>query len=326
MKRTSLAALATIFGLTAFGPLDSTLAQDGKTELRFSFKKGDKFPLKLQYNVSVKLDKLPEILQGVLSEDLIDVKFDAALDMEVMDVTDTGSSLMSGTWQKTKAKGHVMINDIDFDHDPSKKTEDKPKKKEDEDPALQGFQDIQDQLGKMVRVPLKLSVDRYGKISLAEGSGKVGQLEGVFRSFNGLMGPLPKDKMGKGDTWKDTLRFGLPGVPGNVELVIRVENAIDSFDKVEGRDLVLIKTKFAVGKLPGDKEDPTASPLEGKIKTEGDGEGKTLFSLTDSRTSKAHSNLKIRVTANIPNPGGGGDDLELKGLVRIDMAQELGKK
>jgi len=110
------------------------------------------------------------------------------------------------------------VNDIDFDYDAAK-ADDKPKKAAAaEDPALAGFGDLQDQLAKMVRAPLKLSADRQGKLSVVEGAGKLGEIESVFRSLNGLMGPLPKDKVGKGDTWKDELKLGMPGVGGNVEI------------------------------------------------------------------------------------------------------------
>ena len=64
MKRSSLAALVFVFGLSA-------VAQDGKTELRYGLKKGEKLSLTLSHGLSVKLDKVPEILQGVVSEDPI---------------------------------------------------------------------------------------------------------------------------------------------------------------------------------------------------------------------------------------------------------------
>lgn len=318
MKRTLATMALFAFGLSA-------LAQDDKLELRYGFKKGEKFTLKMNYGLSVKIDKVPEILQGVVSEDPVAVKFDGLLDMEVTEIAADGSAKLTGTWKTAKAKGHVMVNDIDFDYDAAKKTEEKPKKKaEGDDPDAQGFQDMQDQLAKMVREPLKLSVDAFGKASMVEGGGKVGQLEGAFRSLNGLMGPLPKQKVGKGDTWKDEIRLEMPGVPGNVELKIRAENTVDGVEKVGGGDVWVLKSKFAVGKLPGEKEDAPAPGLEVKLKTEGEGEGKTHFSIAEARTLKSQSNLKIRVSATIPNPGG-GDEMDLKAQVKIDMSHELGR-
>ena len=60
---------------------------------------------------------MPEILQGVVPEDPIDVKFEALIDTEVTDVAENGTALLIGTWRTAKAKGHVMVNDIDFDYD-----------------------------------------------------------------------------------------------------------------------------------------------------------------------------------------------------------------
>jgi hypothetical protein len=216
-----------------------------------------------------------------------------------------------------------MVNDIDFDYDSSKKEEAKPKKKEDEDPALANFGDLQDQLSKMVRLPLKFSVDPLGKVSMMDSAGKLGEIESAFRSLNGLMGPLPKEKVGKGDTWKDELKLGMPGVGGNVDIKIRTQNTIESVDKVGGEDCLVIKSKFSVGKLPGDKDEP-APNVEVKIKTDGEGEGKTWFSLAQNRSIKSASSLKVKVTANIPNPGG-GDEMELKAQLKIDTSHELGK-
>ena len=247
MKRTLLAGLVLVLGL-------STLSAQEKTELRYTFKKGEKFTFKLVHGLSVRLDKVPEILQGVVSEDPIDIKFEGVLDAEVAEVAENGTALVNATWKTAKAKGHVMVNDIDFDYDAAKKGEDKPKKKEEEDP-LPGFGDLQDQLGKMVRTPLKLSVDALGKVSLAEGSGKLGEIESAFRSMNGLMGPLPAAKVGKGDTWKDEIKLGMPGVGGNVDIKIRTENTVSGTEKVGEDDCLVIKSKYAVGKLPGEKDE-----------------------------------------------------------------------
>jgi hypothetical protein len=317
MKRTALAALAFVFGLSA-------LAQDGKTELRYGLKKGEKFSLALSHALSVKLDKVPEILQGVVSEDPIAVKFEGVLDLEVTEVADDGAARLNGTWRTAKAKGHIMVNDIDFDYDVAKKGDDKPKKKEEpEDPTLQGFGDLQDQLGKMVRTPLKLSADKLGKVTVVEGGDKLREIESAFRSLNGLMGPLPKDAVAKGDSWKDELKLGMPGVGGTVDIKIRATNSIDAVEKLDGKDVYVIKSKFAVGKLPGEKDEAPAGDIQVKIKTEGEGEGKTLFSVSDGRASKSQSNLRVKVSATIPNPGG-GDDMDLKAKLTIDTSHSLG--
>ncbi len=315
MKRSALLTMMFAFGLTA-------IAQDGKAELRYALKKGEKVTFTLSHGLSVKLDKVPEILQGVVSEDPINVKFEGVVDMEVIEVGEDGTARLNGKWRTAKAKGHVMVNDIDFDYDATKKADDKPKKQDAEDPALAGFGDLQDQLATMVKTPLKISVDGYGKVSIVEGSGKLGEIESAFRSLNGLMGPLPKNKVGKGDSWKDELKLGMPGVGGNVDIKIRSENTIDALDKVDGKDIYVIKSKFAVGKLPGEKEDAPAADVQVKIKTEGEGEGKTLFSLSDGRALKSTSALRVKVSATIPNPGG-GEDMDLKAQLKIETGHSL---
>jgi hypothetical protein len=320
MKRTLMTGLMLAFGLS---PL-ALGKQDGKLELRYTFKKGEKFSYTLKHALSVRLDKVPEILQGVVPEDPIDMKFEAVIEVEVTDVAENGTALMMGAWKTAKAKGHVMVNDIDFDYDASKKVDDKAKKKEEEDPALAGFGDLQDQLAKMVRTPLKLSVDTLGKVSVSEGSGKLGEMESAFRSLNGLMGPLPKEKVGKGDTWKDDLKLGMPGVGGNVDIKIRSQNTLDSVEKVGDDDCAVVKSKYSVGKLPGEKDEESPKGIEAKIKTDGEGEGKTIFSLSKNRALKSQSQLKVKVSASIPNQGG-GDDLDLKAVLKIEMAHELGK-
>ncbi len=317
MKRTLMTGLILAFGLTALAD------QDAKLELRYALKKGEKFTYKLVHNLSVRLDKVPEILQGVVPEDPIDVKFEALIDTEVTDVAENGTALLIGTWRTAKAKGHVMVNDIDFDYDVAKKGDDK-KKKVEEDPAIAGFGDLQDTLAKMVRTPLKMSVDTLGKVSLSEGSGKLGEMESVFRSLNGLMGPLPKEKVGKGDSWKDELKLGMPGVGGNVDIKIRSTNTIDGVEKQGDDDCVVVKTKYSVGRLPGEKEEAQPPGIEAKIKTDGEGEGKTTFSVTKGRALKSHSLLKVKVSASIPNQGG-GDDLDLKAQLKVETAHEMGK-
>lgn len=319
MKRMAMAGAALVLGLSAF-------AQDEKVELRYAFAKGEKFTYRLQHQVSAKVDKVPEFLQGVISEDPIDVKFDALLDVEVSDVSEAGTAVLQGTWRTAKAKGHVFVNDIDFEYDSAKKAQEKPKKKDVEDPAIPGIGDFQDQLGKLVQQPIKLTADRFGKVTVAENAGKLGEIESMLRSLNGLMGPFPKDKVAKGDSWKDDVRLGMPGIGGQVELKIRTDNKIDAVEKQDGKQVYVIKSKFVVGKVAGEKSDAPgggAADIGAKVKTEGEGEGQTSFS-PDGHTCSSRSQLRIKLLVTIPNPGG-GDDIDIKALVKIDTAGALGK-
>lgn len=317
MKQTLTAALILVLGLGA-------TAQD-KAELRYTFKKGEKFTYKLSYGMSLHIDKVPEVLQGIISEDPIDVKFEGLIEAEVAELAENGTALLNGTWKTAKAKGHLFVNDIDFNYDAAtaKKVEDKPKKAEDD--PLPGLGDIQDQLAALVRAPLKLNVDRLGRIAVADGGGKLGELDAAMQSMNGLMGPLPKDKVGKGDTWKDEIKVGIPGVGGKVDIKIRTTNTLEGTEKVGDDDCLVVKSKFAIGTLPGEKEEPLPADIQAKVKTEGDGEGKMYFSTAQNRSLKSQSGLKIKVVATFPNPGGGNDELEIKALLKIASAHELGK-
>jgi hypothetical protein len=293
-----------------------SLGQEEKVELRYGFKKGETFPLRLRYALNVKLEQLPEGLQGILSEEPIDIKFEGVVEVEVTDVAGNGTASLSGNWRTAKASGHVMVNDLDFAFDSSKEKGDKAKKKEEMDDP--GFMDMQDQLNKMVRLPLKFSVDPLGKVTLAEGSGRLGALEGPFRSLNGLMGPLPRNKIGKGDTWKEKIHLEMPGVAGNIDLVVTTNNSYDSAEKVDGRDVVTIKSTFTVS------AGEPVSDLNITLKIEGEGEGRMTFLLQEGRPAKSQSLLKARVNAVLPNPGGDGE-MEIKAVVKIETGHDLGK-
>ena len=69
---------------------------------------------------------------------------------------------------------------------------------------------------------------------------------------------------------------------------------------------------------------PRLEGAPGNVVTEGEGEGKTLFCVTDGRASKSQSSLRVKVSATIPNPGG-GDDMDLKAQLKIETSHTLGK-
>jgi len=299
-------------------------ATQDKAELRFKFEKGEKFPLKVTYTMAVKLDKIPEAFEGVLPADLMNLKFEGALDVEVKEAAEGGKAVLEGAWKKMKAKGAVMINDVDFDYDADKKGEAKPKKKaEGDEPALQGFVDIEDQLRKMSTQPLKLTVDDRGRVTMDGATSKgMGQLNVMFLSLNGLMGPLPKDAVGKGDTWKEELKLPLPGPLEAVEIKVVSANTWDATEAVDGRACAMIKSKFSVageGKAEGGE-----NALNIKMKTSGEGTGKTAFSLKEGCPAKVQGALVVKLHATFPNPGG-GDDLEIKATLKIDQAIEMKK-
>ena len=318
MNRLVAATLVCLFALAA------TAAQEGKSELRYRFEKGDKFPIKMSYAMGVKLDKVPEAFQGVLSDEPVNLKFEGELNIEVKEVAEGGKAVLEGTWKTMKAKGAVMVNDVDFTYDSSKKPEGKPKKKDGDDPGAQGFFDLEDNLRNMATQTLKLTVDERGKVTMEGGSAKgIGEMNVMFLSLNGLMGPLPKNAVGKGDTWKEEMKLGMPGLGGAVDIKVKSDNVWDSTETVDGRPCAVIKSKLAVGgdgKAEGDAE----NPFNIKMKTTGEGEGRTSFSVTGGYPAKVQSSLKVKLSASVPNPGG-GDDMDIKATLRIEQGVEIKK-
>jgi hypothetical protein len=83
----------------------------------------------------------------------------------------------------------------------------------------------------------------------------MGEIESVFRSLNGLMGPLPKDKVGKGDSWKTTSSWGCPAWAATSRSRSARTTRSTPSRRSRGKDFYVIKSKFAVGKAPGEKDD-----------------------------------------------------------------------
>lgn len=296
--------------------------QDGKRELRYAFTKGESFPYALKYAMGIRLDKVPEVFQGVMGEDPLDLKIDATLDVKVLEVAADGSATLEGTWKKLTAKGHVMVNDVDFSFDADKKDDKAKKPAEPADPALDGIMNLEDQLRRATGQPLLLTADPLGRLSVKADGSKAQELEGIFRSLNGMMGALPKEKIAKGDAWKDTTKVSIPAAGSTVDVPISTENVYLSDEDIKGRSCAVLSSKYKVGQVER-KEDPN-NVFNVKFQTEGEGEGKTWFNAKDGRAAKTQSLLKVRVNAVIPNPGG-GDDIELKATVKMEQAGELGK-
>jgi hypothetical protein len=297
-------------------------APQEKQTLRYKFTKGESFPYRFKYAMGIKLDKVPEIFQGVMGEDPIDLKMEALLDVRVKDVAADGSATLEGTWKTLTAKGHVMVNDVDFAYDADKKATEKPKKADEpQEPALEGVLNLEDQLRRTVAQTMQLTADPFGRLSVKADGGRAQELEGLFRSLNGLMGALPKDGIAKGDAWKDETKVSIPAAGSTVDVKIATDNLYEADEDVKGRSCARLLSKFKVGQV--EKKDDPNNVFNLQIKTDGEGEGRTWFSAKDGRAVKTQSALKVRVNAVIPNPGG-GDDIELKATVKMDQSGELG--
>ena len=310
-----IVAVGTLFALL----LGAAAAQDGpKRELKYRFAKGERFPLKIDYRMAVHLSKIPEIFQGVMGEDPLDLKMETLLDVTVKDVGADGSAELEGAWTSMKMKGHVMSVNLDFVHPLPKDAKPKPKV----DPALegdlQGLMNMEANLEKLVKSPLQLKVDPQGRIAVA---GEAANMEGPFRTLGGMTGALPKGAVGPGDSWKDETKIQIPGGATTMDVKVAIESKVEGEAPVDGRPAVRVKSKFVVGS-PELKDDPN-NALQFKVKTEGDGESLLHFAYEEGRMVKSQAALRIKLAVNIPNPGG-GEEIELGGTVKIEQSNTMG--
>jgi len=293
-------------------------AQDGKTELRYRFEKGERFPLGLAYSVALKLDKIPDAFQGVVGEEPINVRLEGLLRVEVTEAGEAGATL-EGTWSKLRAKGVLMIQDIDFSYEEGKPGA-APAAAPAQDPGFGGAFNLAERLEKMTGEKLVLKVDRLGKITSVTGAGRgAGELDALFISLNGLMGPLPAEKTARGGAWKGESKLGLPGLGGALGILVRSESTWEGEETVDGRTCAFIRSKLAVSDPEGAKKDE-ASPFKLSMKSTGGGEGKLLFSPADGRLARSESSIQVRIKANA-NPGG-GDEIDLEATLKVEQLYE----
>ncbi len=306
-------ALAAAF-LVAAHPQDTT----DKKELRYGFEKGEKLKLELKYALGVKLDKVPDVLQGALGEDLLDLKIEGEVQGEVTGKDEAGTVTVEGRWRTMKVKGHAMLQDIDLQHDADKK-EDKPAKKEPVDEGA--FLNLQDQFREMSTSPVKFTVDRQGKVAVdLKGDKTRSAILSQLLALNGLTGALPREKVGKGDSWKGEHVFELPLGAASVPFKIRSEN------KVEGEEAgrVVVASRFKVGAEEGDGPfEVQDASLGMKMKLKGEGEGKTHFEVKPGRPAKSQGSLRVKIDASLPNPGG-GEQLDLQATMKAERSHTLG--
>jgi hypothetical protein len=240
--------------------------------------------------------------------------------VEVVDVKADGSATLKAAWRTAKAKGHFTTNDVDFSYDAAKQGEAPkaaPPKKDGDEPALQGFLDIQEQLSKMVKEPVTFTADPRGRLVVAgTGGGRPEILDGLFNTLNGLMGPLPEKAVGPGDAWKENVKMTLPGLGSAVDLKMTAENAV----KAGEAGALVIESRYAVEQKGEAAENPQG--LNVKLKTQGGGTGALVFHPKEGLSKKVSTSLKMKLHAVVPNPGG-GDDLDLKADVKLEMGHEL---
>jgi len=302
------AALGTILALFA-------MAQDTteKQELRFKLQKGEKLSVEIQQKMALKLEQIPEEYQEMFGEELFRLDFTGVLELEVRDVAEGGAASLEGKFRKMKAKGHAMINEIDYEYDADKA---QPDRIPDEDPGTPYGMDPTQALEMLATQTLNLKVDPFGKLDLEGASEGSGEMASLLLSLNGAMGTLPKESVGVGDKWKSTETITLPAL-AQFKIGLRSENTVERFTD---DSTAVIRSKLSVGTI-GDETD---SPDGGLFKTKmtGEGSGTANFSVKAGRVRSAESALKVKITATIGNPQDGSDS-EFKGTLEIDRKHRI---
>lgn len=293
---------------------------DDKAVFRYRFEKGQKLALEVRYSVQVKLEKVPEAFQGLLSETPADLKIEGLLEAEVGEVAAEGGAALEGRWKRLSAKGGWMLGEVDFQHDAGQGgvAPKKPVAGE----ALPPLFDLEEGLRAMARETVRFFVEPSGRVRM-RGTGPpiVGEMSEQFLSLNGLMGPFPKDPLGGGDSWKGEAKIIVPGVGGTVSVTVRSENRYESDEPVGGRSCAVLRSKYLIGgEGRGQKEDPD-QPLPFRLKTSGEGEARTWFGVEEGMSARHQGSLRADLVVGFPDPGGGGD-IELRMVLRIGQAYE----
>jgi len=213
-----------------------------------------------------------------------------------------------------------MVNDIDFDYDAAKAGH---REAQEEGRGGSGDRRIRRPPGYAGEngsaTPLKMSVDSLGKgLALGRPRAGLGEMESVFRSLERPHGArCPRRRSARAIRGKTSSSWAcMPGVGGNVDIKIRSTNHDRRRRESRGRRRLRggeDEVRGSAGSPGEKKEEPQPPGIEAKIKTDGEGEGKTTFSIT-----KGPAPLKSQRPAEgqgqrlDPQPRAAGTTLDLK--------------
>ncbi len=311
MRRSAVAAgLALVIALTA-ARQETTDA----VKLRYAFKEGQKLALNYGFEMSAKVDEIPEMLEGLLDKDALTLTFEGLLEAEVKEVKESGSAKLEGRWRTAKVKGKIGMDEVDIDYDVEK---DKPAKGE-KPPAdgLADFGAVQDQLLTMLREPLKIAASPRGEFTFA--GEKLPLATESFFSLNGLMGEFPEEAIGRGKTWKGRereLKTAVSSMP--FALKVQSENTYAADEKLGERECVRIDSKFTVAT---GKDDPAGAAIGFKMKADGKGEGKVWFCVREGLPATMSQSLSVKVEIGFVPPGD-GEEVKLKATFKTLQGYE----
>ena len=164
-----------------------------------------------------------------------------------------------------------------------------------------------------------LKVSPLGKVDVEGNFGQGGGIVSQLFNMNGLVGTLPKEKVGAGDKWNATDAMTIPGAQFKISL--KSENTVEKFEKEKDEQIAVIKTKASVGSSSDESSDQ-GSMFNLKATMTGGGEGTTRFRVTAGRAKSAESDLKVKITAKMDDPQG-GDPLEFKAALERTQKIEM---
>ena len=288
-----------------------------KEDLRYRFEKGQKLEIIMAQKMSLKLKEIPEEFQEMIGDEPFLLDFVGTIGVTVSAVDEEGTAILTGKFTKASATGTVFIEDIEFEYDASN-----PDSLEEEDDG--GGNPFGLDPGSMFRQlvieTLTFEVDTLGRLTQKEVT-EENQLPFKLSSLNGLMGPLPEQKVGAGDKWKSKEQIGLPGI-GQMQINLHVENTVEKFAEIEGQKCVVIQSKYRVATAADEDADEEEGMFNLEAKMTGGGNGKTTFSLSQGKARSSSCKIDVKISASMANPQG-DDDLEFNALLRMSQKFEI---
>lgn len=308
--------VAAVAGLLAlgFGWTGSAQESTDKQLLRNRFTKGEKLTMKLVQKMNLKLEQIPEQFKEMLGNEPLKLEISGVLDVQVKSVGEDGTAVLEGKFKTLDAKGNVFVNDVDYHYDASKPPEKQPDPQD--DPATPYGIDPVGMLRQLATQVVTVKVGELGKIEVEGNFGQTGGIVTQLFSLNGLMGALPKEKVGAGDKWTATDGMTIPGA--QFKIGIKSENTVDKFLKVKDEEVAVVKTKATV--TTSSDESDQGSMFNLKATMTGGGEGTAFFSVTRGRAKSSENELKVKISATMDDPQG-GNPIEFKAV--LDRSQKM---
>ncbi len=286
-----------------------------KRELRYRLEKGRVLEIRMEQKMSLKLKEIPVEFEEMIGDEPLKLDFTGTIVATVSAVDEKGTATLTGKFTKASATGTVFVEDVEFEYDAE--NPDALEEDDNEGGNPLGL-DPASMFRQLVTETLTFEIDSLGRMTQKNVT-EENRLPFQISSLNGMMGPLPREKVGTGDRWKSKERISLPGME-QVQINLRAENTVEKFTKVGDEDCVVIRTKFRVATAgdEGAEVEPGDGMFEFEAKMTGGGAGTTTFSISTGRPKTSSCKIDVNIAASMANPQG-DDDLEFKALFRISQ-------